>query len=464
MVPELLALAVLCCIAGSKIRDDDNIRNRAITLEDLFSLIPWQFYAQPPTLNILELHLERQYGMGWRHLSRDVCPVEFLHHRLLERFKEPDVLEDIRFRLRLPVAAGPVDANDGVGVPSSVVATPSSKLVITLFREQPTSHTVLAVTTLRHNDCSTLFVFHHSISIEKRKALESRVTSIFNYVFQKSGVCIRSLRASFPQPLSRGKRKRVLARPMEEEVEISAFSAFQLAHAIVKEARETNQGQIKGGCTILERLASLRSAGYGNGGPDFIIPRDFPPDLPKTDWMRPWSIVHKIRKNIARHIRKAFLLEKFPARPESVIGRKLLLGRKLLQIDNGGREEIHWGHEDLEYAAKGLGKDGVGTGQEHVFREMDANVSEYFVNQAEDSDEDCINETDLLIDLDIEATAETAFLEPGIFPIDWNRYMVNRPSEHEVDARVRELLTPNEIEQNMLTQEDVDLCLSVHRP
>lgn len=90
---------------------------------------------------------------------------------------------------------------------------------------------------------------------------------------------------------------------------------------------------------------------------------------------------------------------------------------------------------------------------------MDANVSECFVNQAEDSDENCINDTDLLIDLDIEVTADTAFLEPGIFPVDWNRYMVNRPSEHEVDARVRELLTPNEIEQNMLTQEDVDLCL-----
>lgn len=37
--------------------------------------------------------------------------------------------------------------------------------------------------------------------------------------------------------------------------------------------------------------------------------------------------------------------------------------------------------------------------------------------------------------------------------------MVNRPSEHEVDARVRELLTPNEIEQNILTQDNVDLCL-----
>lgn len=73
------------------------------------------------------------------------------------------------------------------------------------------------------------------------------------------------------------------------------------------------------------------------------------------------------------------------------------------------------GHEDLEYAAKGLGKDGVGTGQEHVFREMDANISECFVNHAEDSDENCLNDTDLLIDLDIEVTADTAFLEPGIF-------------------------------------------------
>lgn len=144
MVPDLLALAVLCCTASSKIRDGDNIRNRAITLEGLFSFIPWRFYTQPPTPNILELHLEHQYGLSWRHLSRDVCPVEFLHHRLLERFKEPDVLEDIRFRLHLPVAAGPVDANDGVGVSSSVVATPSSKLVITLFPEQPTSHTVLS--------------------------------------------------------------------------------------------------------------------------------------------------------------------------------------------------------------------------------------------------------------------------------------------------------------------------------
>lgn len=107
------------------------------------------------------------------------------------------------------------------------------------------------------------------------------MTSIFNYIFQKSGVCIRSLRASFPQPLSRGKGKRVLTRPMEEEVEISAISAFQLAHAIVKEARETNEGLTKGGCTILDRLASLRSAGYGNGGPNFIIPRDFPPTFQK---------------------------------------------------------------------------------------------------------------------------------------------------------------------------------------
>lgn len=115
---------------------------------------------------------------------------------------------------------------------------------------------------------------------------------------------------------------------MEEEVEISAFSAFQLAHTIVKEARETNQGQTKGGSTILERLASLRLAGYGNG-PGFIIPRDFPPDLPKTDWIRPWSIVHKIRKIIVRHFRgeisrKAGIchMPQTPTRPQTRTNRQ----------------------------------------------------------------------------------------------------------------------------------------------
>lgn len=165
---------------------------------------------------------------------------------------------------------------------------------------------------------------------------------------------------------------------------------------------------------LLERLASLRSTGYGNGG-HFIIPRDFPPRPSKNRFDA--ALVYYAQNLQEYHEAYSEGVPVGEISHKAGICRRpqLLLGRKLVQIDNGGREGIHQGHKDIEYAVKGLGKDGVDTGQEHVFREMDANVSECFINQAEDSDEDCIYDTNLLIDLDNEATVDTAFLNLAFF-------------------------------------------------
>src|SRR6266536_3604689 len=64
------------------------------------------------------------------------------------------------FRLRLPGALSSYNADDRPDILGSVEATPS-RMAITLFRDDPISHTVLAITTLRYDSCSTLLIFFH---------------------------------------------------------------------------------------------------------------------------------------------------------------------------------------------------------------------------------------------------------------------------------------------------------------
>ncbi len=133
-VAKNLAPAVVSCIAGSRIQEEAGTRTNVITLEDFLSLLPYRFCAQPPTLKILEMYIGRRILIGcvWRRPQT----VELLPHHLLDHSKEPEVLEDIRFHLRLPNAPNPDDADHGF--PSSIRATPS-RILITFFREDSAS-------------------------------------------------------------------------------------------------------------------------------------------------------------------------------------------------------------------------------------------------------------------------------------------------------------------------------------
>jgi hypothetical protein len=62
---QILAPVVVSCIDGSKIRNEAGTRTRMITLEDLISLLPSRYCAQPPTLKIIELYITQQILFGY---------------------------------------------------------------------------------------------------------------------------------------------------------------------------------------------------------------------------------------------------------------------------------------------------------------------------------------------------------------------------------------------------------------
>lgn len=171
---KIFAPAVVSCTTGRRIQNEAGTRTKLATSEDLISLLPHRFCAQPPTLKIMELCIERQ---NFRTQSRWGLPTAvFLPHHVLDRCEEPDILEHVQFRLRLPDAPstnGATDTNDDI---NSVEATPS-RIVITLFRVESTSRTVLVVTTLRYTAYSTLFIFHHFLSRQKEEAPATKLTS-----------------------------------------------------------------------------------------------------------------------------------------------------------------------------------------------------------------------------------------------------------------------------------------------
>ena len=240
-VGKNLAHPVASCIAGSRTRKEAGTRTNVITLEGLLSLLPYRFCAQPPTLKILELYIRRQILIGcvWRRLQT----VELLPHHLLDHCKEPDVLEHICFRLRLSDAPNPDCADDEF--PSLIRATPS-RTVITFLREDSTSPTVLAGTRLQHDSCSTFFFFYHSVSEEKVKTLVSRFTSVPKRVFIGSGICVRSVTASFSKPPRPHKGS---SRSLEDALKVSARCACRLALTVVREAElneiVSNQGRVQ---------------------------------------------------------------------------------------------------------------------------------------------------------------------------------------------------------------------------
>src|SRR6266536_5225701 len=199
------------------------------------------------------------------------------------------------FRLRLPGALSSYNADDRPDILGSVEATPS-RMAITLFRDDPISHTVLAITTLRYDSCSTLLIFSHLVSKQQREAVVSRSTSIFTRVFDGSGICIRYVTASLPELV---KPKSKSPQLIENEVEISAFLAWRLALEIVKEAQlrenASRQGTARGGqnkrdLTILERLAIQRSDTCGRDGSNFTIPNAG--DILLPTWLKSYDLIH----------------------------------------------------------------------------------------------------------------------------------------------------------------------------
>lgn len=213
---KVLAPVVLSCIARSKIRKDaESHANVLFTLEDVVSLLQHTL----PTLKILEDYVGRQILFG---CGEGLETVGILPNHLLDRFKKQDVLDNIRFRLRLPDPPS-LDV-DEKAAEEAVVA---SWIIFTFLRADSTYHTILAVTTLRYNSCDTLFFFSHSIPEQQIKLIEQKLTSVFKYIFKSIGVCTRSVTAIFP--------KNAKKRYTGKEVVRSVYRACRIVLAFVKE-------------------------------------------------------------------------------------------------------------------------------------------------------------------------------------------------------------------------------------
>ena len=143
----------------------------------------------------MELYIRRQILHG--DITRAFQKIVLVPHHLLDHCEKPDILEDLRLRLRLPDAPSLNDGNTD-DVRSSVEAPPP-RMIIAFFREDSTSYAVLAVTTLPHNCCNTLFIFCHFVVKQTMETLVSRMTSVFNHAFKDSGICIRSVTARLPK-------------------------------------------------------------------------------------------------------------------------------------------------------------------------------------------------------------------------------------------------------------------------
>jgi hypothetical protein len=148
---------------------------------------------------------------------------------------------------------------------------------------------------------------------------------------------------------------------------------------------------------------------------------------------------------MAAKIREVLLHESSLRAPPSVWGRKLRLSDK--QVGAGideGDEDVEKGDEDFE-------KD-----DNQALSKTDAALSKVL----EDFDCGYNSNTELLVDQDIvDAEDKACYDEEANTSVHWAQKVPSDLSDAEINARVAKLLTPTQINENRLTQEDVDLCM-----
>ena len=473
---RVLAPVVLSCIARPKIQK--NAEAYALfTLEDVVSLIQHTHCPRLPTLKILEDYVGRQILIG---CSKGLETVGILPNHLLDRFKERDVLDNIRFRLRL---ADPPSLD--VDKKAAEEAEVASRIIFTFLRADSTSHTVLAVTTLRYNSCDTLFFFCHSYPEQQIKPVEQRLTSVFKHIFIKTGVCTRSVTAIFPKTA----RKRYIAT----DVEKSAYRACRLALAFVKEiqhgereAKKSRQqstqsekeaqegshldpagcGKVKKVATTIERLVDPQVARRTQNG-SIAIPKDFMSDTHVSLYSP--SLISYTRRKIATNLRAALISASSLKRTGLAWGH--------LMCSTGSPDLSLVSLEGLEEPVKKDGNTEEGdriaerhedfVNQEQNLDEPNALLSEVLMSEIENTDENNDSETESLvsslmgelINKDSMHNVDATEIETNDSPDYDTLSGFDDFSADEVEARVMKLLTPEQIKNSRLTSDEFDAYL-----
>ena len=488
----VLAPVVLSCIARSQIRKDAESHAYALfTLEDVVSLLQHTHRPRLPTLKILEDYVGRQILIG---CSKGLETVGILPNHLLDRFKEQDVLDNIRFRLRLPDPPS-LDVDKKAAEEAEV----ASRIVFTFLRADSTSPTVLAVTTLRYNSCDTLFCFCHSHPEQQIKPVEQSLASLLRYIFKETGVCTRSLKAFFQEPARK--------KNTGTDVEKSAYRACRLALAFVKEIqhrereakksrqkstqsekeaqeeeknrqleeREAQQkemravdrkrglwraegglashldpagcGEVKKVATRIERLVAGRTKNRS-----IVIPKDFMLDTHVSLYSRKLS--YYTRRRIATNLRAAL------SSASSLKTRALAEGH--LMCSTGSPDLSLVNLEGVEEPVKEDGNTEEGdrnaerhedfVNQEQNLDESNAILSDILTTEIEDTDD---SETESMV----SSSMGELFVETNDSPNYDTLSHFDDFSADEVEARVMKLLTPEQIKKSRLTLDEVDAYL-----
>ena len=506
---RVLAPVVLSCIARPKIQKDAEAY-ALFTLEDVVSLLQHTHCARLPTLKILENYVGRQIPIG---CSEGLETVGILPNHLLDRFKEQDVLDNIRFRLRLPDSP-----SLNIDEKAAEEAEVASRIIFTFLQADSASYTVLAVTTLRYNSCDTLFFLSQSYPEQQINPVEQRLTSVFKYIFKETKVCIRSLTAIFPKP----PRK---SRP-GTDVERSAYRACRLALALLreirhreKEAKKSRQqstqsekeaqeeernrqleereaqqremravdekkglwreegglashldpagwGEVKKVATSIERLVV---AGRTQNG--FIpIPKDFMPGTSGAHVsLNSKALTSYTRRKIARDLRAALI----SASSIKKIG--LFWGHLICSTGSPDLSVVNL--ESLEELVKedGITEEGDGNAERHedcVNQEQNLDkpktlLSDVLTSEIEDTDEENDSDTeslvsslmDELINKDSIHNVDATEIETNDSPDDDTLSDLDGFSADGVEARVMKLLTPEQIKNYRLSLDEVDTYL-----
>ncbi len=508
---KVLAPVILSCIAKSEIQKDaESHAYASFILEDVVSILQHTDDTKLPTLRILEFLVGRQILFG---CSEGLETIGILPNHLLDRFKEQDVLDNIRFRLRLPDPPS-LDIDEKAAEETEV----ASRIIFTFLRAEFFSHTVLAVTTLRHNSCDTLFFFCHSYPEQQIKPVEQRLTSVFKYIFKKTGVCIRSLTATFPKParklyiridvqksayracrvalvfvqeIQRKEREAKKSRQQSTQSEKEAQEEERNRQLEEREAQQREMravdrkrgfrreegglashldpagwGEVKKVATRIEQLVDPQVARRTQNG-SIAIPKDFMQGTDLSLYSR--NLTFYMRREIARNLRAA-LISASSLKTKGLAWGHLMCStgsHDMSLVNLEGLEELVKEDGNTEEGDKNAERHEDFVDQEQNLDEPNALLSDVLTSEIEDIDEENDSETESLvsslmgelINKDSMHNVDATEIETNDTPDYDTLSDFDDLSADEVEARVMKLLTPEQIKNSRLTLDEVDAYL-----